>query len=107
MGKSMFSLGFHANDEDMIAGTKEGLEEIISMCKNAIIEKEAIAKELSNELGDIRGVKLVDEEYWEELDKGDSSNPLEMLTVIALVVTFAMGFGTIVSKIVSFVKTFF
>ena len=99
MNTCQFGYGVHGEDEEMLVGTKAGLENLIVLCEKAIEDGEASSPQYC----DFLGIKMVDDTYWEEAQESDVKNTLAEMFFILFMMTFfasvGVGFVTIVKYI--------
>ncbi len=104
MEKINLGYGYSAEDEDMIVGTKDGLEALKRAINEALESKEAKLEKDEDEYCEICGVKVVDESYFnyeEDNDSTFSSTIGVIATILFFLITFIVGFIQIIRWIIS------
>ena len=95
MNKYQIGYGRLAEDEDMIVGTKEGLESLIKACEEAL--KEGQSK--THKECEIYAVKQVGSEYFKKEEKEDG-----LINKIIIFVFLGLFFSSIIIGFITIVK---
>ena len=92
MGKCQIGYGYHAEDEYMIVGTKEGLQHLIEHCKTALAKGHSTFEDNC----ELEGIKLVEEDYFKEEKESFLSKTYGILIIVIVISSLIVGFVTII-----------